>query len=250
MRSSRTRSRRPRRQVRLDRRRTGAIPGRQTLGAAPAQRDLARQVAALGRQQAVLHRRHAIAAGGRVKAADQLARLAVSVADGLAEGVLELVAIAPLRDGRDDLAQLEAVEMADPAQRLIDLLLLDLELALVREHLPGDAGVRGERLDPLGARLEHLEGARVRVAALALVHDGAHAIAGNRAGDEHDVAAVADSRDALAAERQRFDLQLELVASLRSRELLRSARRVRLRCAGRGVHGASVASSSSSAFCA
>ena len=45
----------------------------------------------------------------------------------------------------------------------------------------------------------------MRVAALALVHDRAHAVAGDRAGDEHDVAAVAEPRDALAAERERLD---------------------------------------------
>ena len=57
----------------------------------------------------------------------------------------------------------------------------------------------------------------MRVAALALVHDRAHAVAGDRARDEHHVAAVAEPRDALAAERERLDPQLELVAALRAR---------------------------------
>ena len=76
----------------------------------------------------------------------------------------------------------------------------------------------GARGDPLGAGLEDLHGAGVRVAALALVHDRAHAVARDRAGDEHDVAAVAQPRDALAAEGERVDAQLELVAPLRARQ--------------------------------
>ena len=49
-----------------------AFPRGQPLGAAPAQRGHAREVPALGRQQAVLDRRHPIAAGGGVEAAHQL----------------------------------------------------------------------------------------------------------------------------------------------------------------------------------
>ena len=80
----------------------------------------------------------------------------------------------------------------------------------------GTPGWSADRRDPLGARLEHLQRARVRVAALALVDDRAHAIAGDGAGDEHHIPAVAQPRDALAAEGQRVDLQLELVAALRA----------------------------------
>ena len=40
-----------------------------------------------------------------------------------------------------------------------------------------------------GARLEHLERARLGVVALALRDDRAHAVAGDRARDEDDVAA-------------------------------------------------------------
>ena len=71
---------------------------------------------------------------GRVEAADEL-----PVGAG-AERVLELVAVAPLLDGRDDRLELEAVEPAEPPQRLVDLLLLDLELALVGQDLPRRAG--------------------------------------------------------------------------------------------------------------
>jgi hypothetical protein len=58
----------------------------------------------------------------------------------------------------------------------------------------------GARRDPLGAGLEDLNGASVGVAALTLVHDRAHAVARDRPGDEHDVAAVAQPRDTLTAE--------------------------------------------------
>jgi hypothetical protein len=64
-----------------------------------------------------------------------------------AERVLELVAVAPLLDGGHDRVLLEALQVADPAQRVADLLGLDLELALVGQHLPGRARMVGERLD-------------------------------------------------------------------------------------------------------
>ena len=147
-----------------------------------------------------------------MEAADQ------TIAGGTApEGVLELVPVAPLLERGHDLLQLEPVEAADPPQRVVDLRTLDLELALVGEHLPRDAGMVGARRDPLGAGLEDLHGAGVRVAALALVHDRAHAVARDGPGDEHDVAAVAQPRDALAAEGERIDAQLELVSPLRAR---------------------------------
>jgi hypothetical protein len=156
------------------------------------------------------------------------------------------------------LLQLEAVQPADPPQRLVDLGALDLELALIREHLPGNAGVVRNRGDPLGAGVEHLERARVRVVALALVHDGSHAIARNRTGDEHHVSTVTQPGDALAAERERLDLKFELIAALGTR--LGAGRRVGAggrRVIGRGVGGrdrvgahSGPTSSSSRAFCA
>ena len=75
----------------------------------------------------------------------------------------------------------------------------------------------GARGDPLGARLEDLHGAGMRVIALALVYDRAHAIARNPTGDKHDIAAVAQPRDALSSEGERVDPQLQLVPPLRAR---------------------------------
>ncbi len=192
------------------------LPRGQTLRRAPVCCELPRAVAQLGGEQAVVHREHLVAAGGSVEPAHE------SAVGRIAEGVLELVAITPLFDRRDDRLELEALEAANALERLAHLGLLDLQLTLVGDDLPGDPRVRSAGGDPLGARREHLDGARVGVAALALVHDRPHAVAGDRTGDEHHVAAavlpggvLAQPRHALAAERQRVDLELQLIAALR-----------------------------------
>ncbi len=144
-----------------------------------------------------------------MEAAHELARVEV-----VAKGVLELVAVAPLFERRHDRLDLKALKPAEPPQRVLGLPLLDLELALVGEHLPRHARVVGERGDPLGARLEHLQRAGVSVGALALVHERTHAVAGDGAGDEHHVTVLAQARHALAAVGERVDGQLELLAAL------------------------------------
>ena len=168
---------------------------------------LARDVGALGGEQAVGQREDLVEAAGSVEAAHQLAVLA------FAEGVLELVAVAPLLERRDHRRELVALEPADAGQRVVDLLLLDRELALVGEHLPGRAGVVGERLDALGGRLEDLDGAGLGVGALGLADDGADAVAGHGAGDEDDVA-VLTAGDAVAAVGEAVDGELELGAAV------------------------------------
>ena len=126
------------------------------------------------------------------------------------ERVLELVAVAPLLHRRHDRLQREAVEPADAAQRVLDLLGLDRELALVGQHLPGRARMVGGGRDALGRGLEQLDHAGVAVGALGLEHARPHAVAGDRARDEDDVAVGA--RDAVAPEGERVDGELELVA--------------------------------------
>ncbi len=185
------------------------VPGAQALLARPREHLLARRVAALGGEQAVVHRQDLVEAAGRVEAADERAVL------GLPERVLELVAVAPLLDGGHDRLLLEALELADPAQGVADLLGLDLELALVGEHLPRRARVVGDGRDPVGRRLEDLDRARLGVRALGLADDGAHAVAGQRAGDEDDVAV--QPRDAVAPVGEGVDGQLELGAAGRAR---------------------------------
>ena len=93
------------------------------------------------------------------------------VAVALAEGVFELVAVAPLLLGGDDRLQLEAVEVADPLQRLGDLFALDRQLALVGEPLPGGAGaglaaVAAAVGDAVGAGRQQLDRARLAEALL------------------------------------------------------------------------------------
>ena len=110
-----------------------AVVGRDRLQLRPVADLVAGGVAGLGGELAVVDVDDQVPAAAGVEAED---RLAVA----LAEGVLELVAVAPLLLGGDDRLQLEAVEVADPPQRLVDLFALVGQLALVGEALPGRAG--------------------------------------------------------------------------------------------------------------
>jgi hypothetical protein len=80
----------------------------------------------------------------------------------LPERVLELVAVAQRLDGRHDRLDRRRLEAPDALERVADLVLLLGELALVREHLPGSARVRRDRLDAIGRRLEQLHRVRLR----------------------------------------------------------------------------------------
>ena len=72
--------------------------------------------------------------------------------------------------------------------------------------------MRARRVDALGAGVEHLGDDRLGVAALHLRHARAHGVAGQAAPDEDDEAV--EPRDAVPAERERVDRELELLASL------------------------------------
>ncbi len=182
-----------------------AVERVEPLGPAPVEHVAAGLVALLGREQAVLDVDDPLPGPGLVEPADELAGRAA------AERVLELVAVAPLGDGGDDRVELEAVETADADERLADLVLLDLELARVAEHLPRGAGMVGRGGDAVGARLEDLERPGLGVGALSLVDAGPDAVAGEGAVDEDDVAAGRPG-DPGAAEGEGVDLELELVA--------------------------------------
>jgi hypothetical protein len=93
--------------------------------------------------------------------------------------------------------------VTDPPQRIVDLLVLDLELARVGELLPRRARMVGERRDAVRAAFQQLDRPRLRVGALAVTYASAHEIAGEGPVDEHDVAVAA--RDAGAAKRHRVD---------------------------------------------
>src|SRR5207244_3646269 len=73
------------------------------------------------------------------------------------ERVLELVAVAPGLYGGHHRLELEVVQPPDPPQGVLDLGVLDLELALVGKDLPWSARMGGPRLEPVGARLEDLD---------------------------------------------------------------------------------------------
>ncbi len=140
------------------------------------------------------------------------------------ERVLELVAVAPRLHRRHDRLQLVAAELADPPQRVVDLLALDLQLLLVRQHLPRRARMLGDGGDAVRTRLQHLLRYRLAVVALRLRHLHAHAVAGDRALHEQHVAVVAG--DAVAAEGETVDRDLELGEPIRARAL----------CGGRRAH--------------
>src|SRR5262249_32702660 len=87
---------------------------------------------------------------------------------------------------------------------------------LIGHDLPRRARVVGPRRDAVGRRRDDLDQPRLAVVALALGHLGADRVAGQRAGDEDDPAAVV-AGDAGAAEGERVDLQLDRLAALRAR---------------------------------
>ena len=181
------------------------VPGAEALVAAEGEHLLAHRVAALGGQHAIGDRLDPVEAPGCVEAAHQLAAVAGP------ERVLELVAVAPLLDGAGRSAPARSPRGGRSAQRVADLLVLDLELALVGQHLPRRAGMVGDGRDAIGRGLEDLDRARLGVGALGLADDRAHAVARHGAGDEHDVAVAAG--DAVAAVGERVDGELELIAA-------------------------------------
>ena len=165
---------------------------------------------ALGGEQAVLGVDDQVPAAASVEAEDELAV-------ALAERVLELVAVAPLLDRRLDLLQLESLEAAEPAQRVLDLGLLVAQLLLVGEAparaRPGTARRRGRSASACrsATRLEQLDGRGLGEVALRLRHLGPDAVAREAAGDEHDIAVAAG--EPAAAVGEALDVELEQLAA-------------------------------------
>src|SRR5687767_6349739 len=111
---------------------------------------------------------------------------------GRSERVLHLVAVAPGILSRDDRLELEVLQPPDPAQGVVDEPVLQLQLALVAQWLPEGPGARltvvvAALRYPVGARLEHLGHARVRVIALRAQCLGPDQLTGVRAVHEHDI---------------------------------------------------------------
>jgi hypothetical protein len=128
-----------------------------------------------------------------------------------AEGVFELVAVAPLLQRRDDLLDFEALEAADPPQRVFDLLLLVGELALVGEPLQrrpraGLAAVQAGVRQAVGRGADQLDGPRLGEALLRFRDLGPDPVSRQSPGDEDDEAL--GTGDPSPAEGERVDLQL------------------------------------------
>ena len=141
------------------------VVGGDRLQPGPIAHRVSSRVAKLGGQPAVLNVDDHIPAPASMEAERQLGAV------GLAEGVLELVAVAPPLDRRLDLLQLEPVEAADPPQGVLDQPLLVGQLVLVGEALPGRSGaglaaVGAAVGDAVGSRTEQLDRPRLGEAAL------------------------------------------------------------------------------------
>jgi hypothetical protein len=109
--------------------------------------------------------------------------------------------------------ELEVGKAADPGQGVRDLARFGLELPLVRKILEAAAAARrivhAGSLDAVGARLEHFDGDRLRVASLHLGDARSNGVAREAAPDEDDEAV--QPRNAVTAVGERIDPELELL---------------------------------------
>ena len=131
------------------------------------------------------------------------------------ERVLELVSVVVERRCRHDRLDVRVGDPPDPHERVAHLLLLLRSLRLVREILEATsaahAEVRTGSFDASRACLEDALGGRLGEAALRLRHTRTDTIPGQPSANEHDESVQA--RDAVAAVRERVDLELELLPS-------------------------------------
>ena len=168
---------------------------------------VANPVAEIVGEPALLDLEHLVPAAGAVEAERR-------PVGRLGERVLELVAVVEdLRLAGKDRLERRLGDSREPLQRVAHLHPLLRELRLVREILEPAAAAGGEvlarRVDPLRPRPEHLGRERLGVAALDLRDPGAHAVARETPPHEDDEAV--EPRDAVAAERERVDVELELL---------------------------------------
>jgi hypothetical protein len=114
---------------------------------------------------------------------------------------------------REDRLERRFRDAREPLQRVAHLELLLLQLCLVREILEAAAAAGGEvrarRLHSLGPGPEHLGRERLGVAPLDLRDARPDAVAGKPASHEDDEAV--EPGHAVAAERERVDVELELL---------------------------------------
>ena len=190
----------------------GLVEGDEPLLARPGAHAVADRVAEVGREPAAVDLEHLVPPPRAVEAE----RRAVL---GLRERVLELVAVAELLDGGDDLLERRVGEPGEALQRVADPLLLRGELRRVGEILEAAAAagreVGARRDDALGPRRQDVGDDRLGVAALHLRHARANRVARQAAAGEDDEAVEAP--DAVPAEGERVDRELELLVSLNGR---------------------------------
>ena len=199
----------------------GLVVGDEPLLARPVADRVPDPVAELRREPALLDLEHLVPPARLVEAERWPRRR-------LRERVLHLVPVEERRRRREDRLERWLGDPGDPRERVAHLRLLRGRLALVGEVLEAAAAagrvVSARSLDALGGRLEHLRCERLGEAALHLRHARPDAVAGQSSADEDHEAVQAG--DAVAAVRERVDLELELVVPLHRRG---HRRRVRVR---------------------
>src|SRR5204862_3379984 len=182
------------------------VVGLEPLGTCPLADRVPNRVAEVGRQPAFLDLEHLVPAACSVEAERG------PVGRGR-ERVLQLVAIEELRLGRQDRLEGWLGDPTDPPERVAHLLLLRLELCVVGKVLEAAAAASGivgtGGVDAFRARLDDLDGERLRVTALDLRDARTHGVAGQPATDEDDESV--QPCDAVAAESERVDVELELL---------------------------------------
>ena len=176
--------------------------------ACPVAHAVSDRVAEVGRQPAAFDLEHLVPAPRLVEAERGSVRR-------LRARVLELVPVVEDRLGRDDLLERRLLDPAEPAQRVLHLALLLLELHLVREILEAAAAaggvVRARRLDALRPGREDVDRERLGVIPLHLRHARANAVSGKAATHEDDVAV--QPRDAVPAVCEGLDVELDDVVT-------------------------------------
>ena len=184
----------------------GLVVRLEPLGSSPLADRVPNRVAEVGRQPAFLDLEHLVPAACSVEAKRG------PVGRGR-ERVLQLVAVEEPRLGRQDRLERWLGDPTDPPERVAHLLLLRLELCVVGKVLEAAAAasrvVRAGGLDAFRARLDDLDGKRLRVTALDLRNACTHRVAGQPAPDEDDESI--QPRDAVATESERVDVELELL---------------------------------------
>ena len=179
----------------------------EALLARPVADGVADRVAEVRRQPALLDVEHLVPATGAVQAERRPGL-------GARERVLHLVAVVEdLRLARDDLLERRLGDLREPLERVPHLRVLLRELRRILEILEAAAAalreVRARRLDARGAGPHDLGRERLRVRPLHLRDARADAVARQAVPDEDDEAV--QPRDAVAAVRERLDVELELL---------------------------------------